>query len=89
MPSITYWNRLEPRARSTDLAGALAARVRDPAWFLARQWQLGELTGEDAGSPAYVRIEAAVSSVVGWQGATGPAVPTQPNVPIERAAPIG
>ncbi len=86
MPSITYWNRLEPRARSSDLTGALAARVRDPAWFLARQWQLGELAGEDAGSPAYVRINAAVAPMVGWQGATGPAVPMQANVPLERAA---
>ncbi|MBP8808748.1 MAG: hypothetical protein KBG48_24985 [Kofleriaceae bacterium] len=86
MPSITYWNRLEPRARSSDLAGALAARVRDPAWFLARQWQLGELTGEDAGSPAYVRVAAAVAPMVGWQAGTGSAVPIAANTPLERAA---
>jgi hypothetical protein len=86
MPSITYWNRLEPRARSSDLAGALAARVRDPAWFLARQWQLGELTGEDAGSPAYVRVAAAVATMVGWQAGTGSAVPIAANTPLERAA---
>lgn len=86
MPSITYWNRLEPRARSTDLDGALAARVRDPAWFLARQWQLGELAGADAGSPAYVRVAAAVAPVVGWQGPSGAAVASQPNLPLERAA---
>jgi len=68
MPSITYWNRLEPRARSGDLANALAARVRDPAWFLCRQWQLGEFRGEDAGTPAYVNTEALVTKFVGWRG---------------------
>jgi hypothetical protein len=69
MPSITYWNRLEPRARSSDLASALAARVRDPAWFLCRQWQLGEFRGEDAGTPAYADIHAAVTKFVGWRTA--------------------
>ncbi len=85
MPSITYWNRLEPRARSNDLAGALAARVRDPAWFLARQWQFGELAGEDAGSPAYVRISAAVSPMIGWQGQSGGATLMAGGVPLEPA----
>jgi hypothetical protein len=31
-----------------DLKHSLAAQVRDPLWFLARQWQLGEFRGEDA-----------------------------------------
>ena len=84
MPSITYWNRLEPRARAADLAEALAARVRDPAWFLARQWQLGEFRGEDAGSPAYVRIEADHGGLRGSTG-DGP-TPTRvnPRAPLER-----
>lgn len=64
MPSITWWNRLEPRPRSDDLANALAAKVRDPAWFLARQWQLGELRGEDAASPAYLKLSATVTPIV-------------------------
>jgi hypothetical protein len=29
--------------------------VRDPLWMLARQWQVGEFTAEDAGSPLQVR----------------------------------
>ena len=49
-----YW-RLEPRVRPDgsggNLAQALEARVHDPLWALGRQWQLGELQGEDAGSP--------------------------------------
>jgi hypothetical protein len=30
---------------------SLQAQVRDPLWFLARQWQMGEFLGDDAGSP--------------------------------------
>ena len=30
----------------------LQARIYDPLWLLARQWQIGEFQGEDNGSPA-------------------------------------
>jgi hypothetical protein len=33
----------------------MEARVYDPLWLLAKQWQLGEFTAEDAGSPLKVR----------------------------------
>lgn len=84
--SITFWNRLEPRPRSTDLANALTARVRDPAWFLARQWQLGEFQGEDAGSPAYLNVVTTTSQMVAWSptGAAD-ATPLPASMPIERA----
>ena len=59
MTSITRWNRIEPRVRDPSLPG-LEARLADPLWLLARQWQLGEFTGEDAGSPIAARIEAHV-----------------------------
>jgi hypothetical protein len=59
MPSLTIWTRLEPRCRNADLTAALQARTHDPFWMLARQWQLGELNGDDAGSP----IIASVTSV--------------------------
>jgi hypothetical protein len=52
---IGFYARLEPRTRSDDLAVGLAARVYDPAWMLTRQWQLGELGGDDSGSPVRVR----------------------------------
>jgi hypothetical protein len=57
VPAITTWTRLEPKPRDASLQRSLQAQVRDAAWFLARQWQLGEFAGEDAGSP----VEAAVS----------------------------
>jgi hypothetical protein len=34
------------------------ARVFDPLWFLARQWQVGEFQAEDAGSPVQARVRA-------------------------------
>jgi hypothetical protein len=45
-----YW-RLEPSPRQYDLATGFSAAVHDPVWFLARQWQLGEMQGESASSP--------------------------------------
>jgi hypothetical protein len=59
MPSVTDWTRLEPRTRDEGMADGLAARVHDPLWLLTRQWQLGELLGEDAGSPVTVRARLA------------------------------
>ena len=50
-PSITSWMRLEPRSRSAEMTDSLQARIYDPLWLLARQWQLGEFQGEDNGSP--------------------------------------
>ena len=51
IPIVRGWNRLEGRPRSTDFERSLRAEVRDPLWFLTRQWQYGEFEGEDAGSP--------------------------------------
>src|SRR5215470_6002052 len=51
MPSITSWMRLEPRSRNPEMNTSLQARIYDPLWLLARQWQLGEFQGEDNGSP--------------------------------------
>src|SRR5215472_12299455 len=58
MASVTTWTRIEPRAREDDVQLGLQARVQDPLWMLARQWQFGEFRGEDAGSPVAARIEA-------------------------------
>ena len=56
MASITTWHRLIPISKSADFATAIAAEVHDPMWMLARQHQIGELRGEDTGSPAFVRV---------------------------------
>jgi hypothetical protein len=72
--AATYWNRLEPRPRSPEIAEALAARVRDPLWMLTRQWQFGEFQGEDAASPAYVQTRYRTGPVLGWRPAGGEAM---------------
>lgn len=58
MPSITTWMRLEPRSRDDKMSTGLQARIYDPLWLLARQWQLGEFDGEDNGSPVLARWNA-------------------------------
>jgi hypothetical protein len=66
LPSIVTWNRLEPRPRTADVKATLEAEIRDPAWLLARQWQLGEFGGEDAGSPAFVDISWRKADLRSW-----------------------
>ena len=58
MPSITSWMRLEPRSRDAEMNTSLQARIYDPLWLLARQWQFGEFQGEDNGSPVMARWRA-------------------------------
>jgi hypothetical protein len=41
---------------------SLQARIYDPLWLLARQWQFGEFQGEDNGSPVMAR----------WRGESAP-----------------
>lgn len=50
------WLRVEPRCRADDFSRGLEARIADPLWMLSRQWQMGELKGEDAGSPVRVSV---------------------------------
>ena len=61
MPSITTWSRIEPQTSGSTDTG-YAARVHDPLWLLARQWQVGEFQGEDAGTPIVAR----------WRGRVAP-----------------
>ena len=63
MPSITTWSRIEPQTSGPDAADVetgYSARVHDPLWLLARQWQVGEFQGEDAGTPIVARWRARV-----------------------------
>ncbi len=58
---FSSWSRIEPYAQTTDINAGLAAQVADPLWFLLRQYQLGELTGDDAGAPVAIDIAASWS----------------------------
>ena len=46
----TLGRRLLTSARAGGMEEALAARLADPLWLLARQWQFGEFRGDDAGA---------------------------------------
>lgn len=54
--SITSWNKLNSYPRTDDISRGLKCEVRDALWMLTRQWQFGELNGEDAGSPVFAKI---------------------------------
>ena len=44
--------------RSVNIGEALAARVKDPLWFLAQQWQTGEFEAENGGDPVGFEIRS-------------------------------
>lgn len=63
MASITTWVRIEPRSRDPQLLAGTEARLHDPLWLLARQWQFGELQGADAGSAMIARAQVETAPV--------------------------
>jgi hypothetical protein len=60
------WTRLEPQSVSGDPTPGLEARLHDPLWLLARQWQFGEFAAEDAGSPVAVHVATTTAAVRSW-----------------------
>lgn len=56
--TLVTWNRIEPVNQADTIELGLAARIADPLWLLGRQWQIGELVAEDAGSPISATVEA-------------------------------
>lgn len=84
MPVIN-WNRLESRPRSPEIERGLAAKIRDPLWMLARQWQFGEFQGEDAGSPAYLEIQTRSAPIdrARLVGDSGPFTQLPKGAPLE------
>jgi hypothetical protein len=84
-PSLTTWARLEPEPRDASMERSLQAQVRDPLWLLARQWQVGEFLGDDAGSPIHATIAAEMRTITTYRPGFNPAstVPIDPSLPIE------
>ena len=83
MPSVTIWNRIEPRSRINGLASGLAARVHDPLWLLARQWQIGEFAGKDAGSPLTAQVQWTTAAFDRYASGTAAPQPYDGNTPLE------
>lgn len=57
------FGRLEARSREANFERGIQASTADPAWMLARQWQVGEFKGEDAGSPIDVFLRSETQKI--------------------------
>jgi hypothetical protein len=88
MIRTTIWQRLEPVTRTVEYDRALQAQVHDSLWLLGRQWQFGELEGEDAGSPVHVRAETSSAPLARFRAAgANAAQPYDPGqMPLEILA---
>jgi hypothetical protein len=82
-PGVTSWNRLEGRPRTERFDRALRAEVRDPLWLLARQWQMGEFQGDDAGSPISARVQIDATRIRTYRAGDGPAQSFDDGTPVE------
>jgi hypothetical protein len=86
-PSITGITRLETQPTAINMQSGLAAPLADPLWMLARQWQVNEFQGEDAGTPLMLKFEVQGLKVDAFRAGTDEAAPWQPiadhDVPIE------
>jgi hypothetical protein len=85
-PTVTVWNRLEGRPRKGDFSRALKAEVRDAWWMLARQWQIGELEADDAGSPIFAKVRMRTSPVTKYQPEGGSTEAFSAAIPMEARA---
>jgi hypothetical protein len=83
MPSLTIWTRLEPRCRTADMTAGLEARTHDPFWMLARQWQLGELLGDDAGTPVIATVASIDMPLDRYAGPGGTPEHVLASMPLE------
>ncbi|HSM56503.1 MAG TPA: hypothetical protein VK879_10150 [Candidatus Sulfomarinibacteraceae bacterium] len=83
LPVLPLFNRLEARPRTHDFDQALRAEIRDALWMLAKQWQMGEFLGDDAGSPVTARIHIEKTMLTKYRPAQHPAEPFDDSVPLE------
>jgi hypothetical protein len=80
-----FWDRIEPHTRDPELEEGLQARLGDPLWLLARQWQFGEFRGEDAASPIHIRATVQHHALTSFRN---DAVPGSPSEPFPSGRPL-
>jgi hypothetical protein len=79
------WTRIEVMGRSLGVDEGTQARIADPLWMIGRQWQLGELRGDDAARPAAARVTVGTAQVDRYRPAAAPAMrPLALDEPLER-----
>jgi hypothetical protein len=78
--------RRETPSRGRGIEEGLAARLHDPLWLLARQWQFGEFRHENTGSPAWVEVSSEVHPLDEWRTSDGDTWQTYDpaSAPLER-----
>ncbi len=86
--------RLLPAACSPSITTGLKAATKDPLWYLARQWQMGEFKAKNGGMPVRVEVAERTCGIEEIQlGADGNvfAKPAQQGLPLEDAVenPVG
>ena len=78
--------RLELSTGCPQLQDGLQARIHDPLWLLARQWQFGEFNGEDVGSAASAQVVIESASLSRYQpGAWSGSSATETYAPLALA----
>ncbi|MCS5490417.1 hypothetical protein [Algoriphagus limi] len=77
------YNRIEGRPREEELDDSLAAKINDPLWMLARQYQFGELKGEDAGSAIFAKAAINMVRMTSFTGGDGTKSPYSEDIPLE------
>ena len=75
---------LVPSDVSPNIAEGLEARVKDPLWFLARQWQTGEFEATNGGTPAQIEVAWSAWALTKVT-ASGQSAPVKPEDPLEAA----
>lgn len=83
LSTMPVFNRLEARPRTHDFDRALQAEVRDALWMLAKQWQMGEFLGDDAGSPVSSKMYLEKTMLTKYRPALHAAEAFDDNVPLE------
>jgi hypothetical protein len=83
IPTVILWNRLEGRPRTHDFERALKAEIRDPLWMLAKQWQMGEFFGDDAGSPISAKVAIETTRLTKYQAASHQPEAFADDAPLE------
>lgn len=77
------YNRLEGRPRQEEVDDALAAKIHDPLWMLSRQYQFGELKGEDAGTAIFAKAAISTVKMTSFTGGNGTSMPYSEDIPLE------
>ncbi|MDQ3019722.1 MAG: hypothetical protein M3R36_04010 [Bacteroidota bacterium] len=86
LPTVVMWNRLEGRPRTHNFDKALKAEVRDALWMLTKQWQMGELKGDDAGSPVFSKVHISTTKLNKYKAHNQETQKYESHVPLEVKA---